>query len=169
MRKSLLAASLAMILCFWGLAPGDEGPVGKRPYEMDWAGRNEPPRPALVDFENLDGWTVACQQAAATLSRSRQQQLWGTYVGKLTYRADGGGPKLALRPPAPIPLSVPGDSVSLWVYGNNWAYSSDPTTPQVSITVVLRSAPAADGTAGRRSASSSAASAGKSGSGCTAA
>ncbi|MDD4785719.1 MAG: hypothetical protein PHO07_00985 [Pirellulales bacterium] len=148
MRKSLLAASLALILCFWGLAPGDEGPVGKRPYEMDWAGRNEPPRPALVDFENLDGWTVACQQAAATLSRSRQQQLWGTYVGKLTYRADGGGPKLALRPPAPIPLSVPGDSVSLWVYGNNWAYSSDPTTPQVSITVVLRSAPAADGTAG---------------------
>ena len=70
MQKSLLAASLAAILVFWGFALGDDGPVGKRPYEMDWAGRNEPPLPALVDFENLDGWTVACDQAVATLESS---------------------------------------------------------------------------------------------------
>ncbi len=29
MQKSLLAASLAAILVFWGFALGDEGPVGK--------------------------------------------------------------------------------------------------------------------------------------------
>ena len=145
-----------------GAVVAAEPPIGKRPYEMDWAGRTQAPRPALVDFENLDGWTVGGNHSVATLEASREQQLWERYVGKLTYRADGGGPVVTLRPPQPLPIPAGADCATFWVYGNNWAYSADPSTPQVSITVVLRS------TAGRRLASTWGGCAGKSGSSCTA-
>ena len=35
--------------------------VGKRPYEMVWAGRTQDDNPPLVDFENMDGWTVTTE------------------------------------------------------------------------------------------------------------
>ncbi len=140
MKKPQVWTGILTILGLLGTSLAAEPPIGKRPYEMDWAGRVEDPRPALVDFENLDGWTVAVKHSVARLAASREQQLWGKFVGKLTYRADGGGPVVTLRPPKPLPVADGADCVTLWVYGNNWAYSSDPSTPQVSITVVLRSA-----------------------------
>ena len=70
-------------------AIGQEEKVGVRPYEMDWAGRTKDDWPALVDFENLAGWTVETENAVATFERTREQQLFGKYVGKLTYRYDG--------------------------------------------------------------------------------
>ncbi len=71
---------LSIILCLispavW--ADTAEEAVGKRPYEMVWAERNEDDHPALVDFENLDGWMVECTDAEATFTRSREEQLWG--------------------------------------------------------------------------------------------
>ena len=114
--------------------------VGQRPYEMVWANRNEDDHPALMDFENLDGWIVECVDAEATLARSREQQLWGTYVGKLVYRGTGKRPLLTVKPPQPIKLPQPFDCVNFWVYGNNWAWVSDKTTPQVDIAVILHTA-----------------------------
>ncbi len=35
---------------------------------------------------------------------------------------------------------MPFDCINLWVYGNNWAWVPDPTTPQVEIRVVLQNA-----------------------------
>ena len=132
-----------MLTCTFVLTVGliaAEEPVGQRPYEMVWANRTEDDHPPLVDFENLDGWSVEAHNAVATLVRSREQQLWGRYVGKLTYRGTGSGPRVTLRPPEPIPIEEPFDCVNFWLYGNNWAWVPDPTTPQVGVHVLFRGA-----------------------------
>lgn len=114
-----------------------EEPVGQRPYEMVWANRTDDVRPPLLDFENLEGWTVDCVDAKATLERSQQQQLWGQYVGSLVYHGIGKRPVVVLKPPKPIPIAGPFNCVNLWVCGNNWAWVPDPETPQVEIAVLL--------------------------------
>ncbi|MBC8235721.1 RNA polymerase sigma factor [bacterium] len=131
------------ILAAQNEVPPDE-PVGERPYEMVWANRTEE-RPPLVDFEDLTGWTVVNYSGAhATFARSREQQMWGQYVGKLTYRkpkasvseANTGkskDSKILLRPPEPIPIGDLFDCVNIWCYGNNWAWQPDPLTPQVHL------------------------------------
>jgi len=111
--------------------------VGERPYEMVWANRTVDDHAPLVDFENLDGWTVECKNAVATLTRSREQQVWGSYVGKLVYRGTGTNPEVRLVPPQPIATRGAFDTVTMWIYGNNWAYSTDPTTPQVQVSAVF--------------------------------
>ncbi|MCX6898058.1 MAG: hypothetical protein NT105_05085 [Verrucomicrobia bacterium] len=112
--------------------------IGERPYEMVWANRMTDTHPALIDFENLDGWKVETKDAVATLTLSRAQQLWGKHVGKLVYRADGKQPRVTLRPPKSIAVPQPFDCINFWVYGNNWAWVTDKTTPPVEIAVLLR-------------------------------
>ncbi len=112
-------------------------PIGSRPYEMEWAGRTEDAHPPLVDFEDLDGWTVDGRQSEARFFRSRRQQLWGDYVGQLEYRGTGSDPVIYLEPPQPIPLPEGANSARLWVYGNNWAWIPDPSTPAVDIALLL--------------------------------
>ena len=113
-------------------------PVGQRPYEMVWANRTEDTHPALVDFEDLKDWTVERHQAEADFTRSRQAQLWGQYVGTLVYRGTGNQPTVTLRPPKPVPVAGPFDCVNFWVFGNNWAWVPDATTPQVEIRALFR-------------------------------
>lgn len=116
--------------------------IGVRPYEMDWAGRTEEVRDALVDFENLDGWTVETVGAVATFERSREEQMYGKYVGKLTYRKDAASqetPVVRVRPPKPIPIEVADfDAFSCWIVGNNWAWAADPKTPQVRVSALFQ-------------------------------
>ncbi len=76
-----------MLLSLVATACGADEAVGKRPYEMDWANRFQDDHPPLVDFENLDGWTVKAENSAASIVRTREQQLWDKYVAKFTYRA----------------------------------------------------------------------------------
>ncbi len=129
-----IAISLLVPLLFGTTAFGMDGEVGKRPYEMDWANRLQDDHPPLVDFENLDGWTVKTANAVASIVRTREQQLWDKYVAKFTYRATGDGPTYLIAPPQPVKIAQPFDAVSLWVYGNNWSYAPDASTPMVSIT-----------------------------------
>ncbi|NLX98531.1 MAG: hypothetical protein GXY83_20420 [Rhodopirellula sp.] len=117
-----------------------EEPVGQRPYEMVWAGREVDDHPAWIDFENLEGWHVECTDSEASFTQSREQQLWGRYVGKVDYRGTGSRPSLIVRPPQGISFSQPFDCLNFWVYGNNWAWVSDKTTPQVDITILMRTA-----------------------------
>ncbi|MFQ6042586.1 MAG: RNA polymerase sigma factor [Candidatus Poribacteria bacterium] len=113
-------------------------PVGERPYEMVWANRTEK-RPPLVDFEDLSGWTAATYAGAnATFARSREQQMWGQYVGKLTYTGKSADSKILLQPKKPIPIENLFDCVNIWCYGNNWAWQPDPSTPQANLAVHLR-------------------------------
>ncbi len=114
--------------------------VGERPYEMDWAGRVQDHHPPLIDFENLSGWMVETHNAEASFERSREQFIFGDHAGKLTYRATGDGPEVRILPPAPIEIREPFDAVTIWVWGNNWASSADPTTPQVSVSALFEDA-----------------------------
>jgi len=134
-RHAIAALCLSLVV----VAAQDE-PVGQRPYEMDWAGRTQNPTPALVDFERLDGWTAQTSNAVASVARTRDQQLWGRYVARLTYRADGPSPTIRLTPPQPIAIEHPFDHVSLWGYGNNWGFARDPGTPPVELLVVFAGA-----------------------------
>ncbi len=114
--------------------------VGQRPYEMVWANRTNDDHAPLVDFENLSGWHVAIKDAEATFQRTREEQIWGKYVGKLAYRGAGNQPEVRVLPPAPIPIKVPFDAVTLWCYGNNWGWAPDPKTPQVRLTALFADA-----------------------------
>ena len=135
-RTILLLSAIVLLVCN---TTRSEEPIGRRPYEMDWAKRTTDTRQPLVDFENLDGWTVERVDSEATWQRSRQQQIWGQYVGSLIYRGTGKKPAVVMKPPKPIPVVGPFNCVNLWVHGNNWAWVPDPKTPQVEIAVRLRS------------------------------
>ena len=136
-RFTLLTLSLFVLLTASATVLfAAEEKVGKRPYEMDWAGRVEEVREPVVDFENLDGWTVQTVNSVASFERSREEQMYGKYVGKLTYRkADGKEtPLVEIRPSEPIPIPTQGfDAYSCWIVGNNWAWVNDPKTPRVNI------------------------------------
>ncbi|MBT7298593.1 MAG: hypothetical protein HN849_03730, partial [Victivallales bacterium] len=110
--------------------------VGVRPYELDWAGRTTDDHPPLVDFEDMTGWRVETKEAVASFESSREQQIWGKYVAKLVYRADGNGPEVNMVPPKPIPLPDSFDAVSCWIYGNNFL-GRDKATPSVSINLLF--------------------------------
>ncbi len=135
--QTVSAISVSCTVLFLCTIATAEETVGKRPYEMVWANRTEDTRPPLVDFENLDGWTVECRDAVAQFTPSRGQQLWGKHVGRLVYCGDGENPAITIRPPKPMLLSPPFDCVNLWLYGNN-IFGRDKTTPPVGITVLLR-------------------------------
>ena len=122
-----------------GYAEAQEIP-GERPYEMVWANRTQDDHPSLVDFEDLTGWTVETKECVATFERSRQQQLFGQYVGKLTYRATGTSPEIRINPPKPIPITGSFDAASLWIYGNNWGYAPDPNTPPATVDAIFADA-----------------------------
>jgi len=129
-----IAICLFVLASLMAAACEAEEVVGKRPYEMDWANRVQDDHPPLVDFEDMHGWTVNTANAAASIVRTREQQLWDTYVAKFTYRATGNGPTYLIAPSQPVKIAQPFDAVSLWVYGNNWSYAPNPSTPMVSIT-----------------------------------
>ena len=129
---------VAVVLLLSTPAIGADAVVGERPYEMVWANRVQDTRPPLIDFEVEQDWKVETQRAVATFQRSRTQQLFGDYVGQLTYRADGTGPSVRVSLETPVTAPDNFDCVNLWVYGNNWAWSPDPSTPQVNVAVILR-------------------------------
>ena len=139
--KSLMLSFLLMSPLFAApFAVADDEKVGVRPYEMDWAGRTEEVRTPIVDFENLDGWTVKTTNAIATFERSREEQMYGKYVGKLTYRMGDGEdrPVVDIVPPEPIDIPEKDfDAFSCWMVGNNWGYSPDPKTPQVGVEAIF--------------------------------
>jgi len=118
---------------------------GQRPYEMVWANRTDDDHPALVTFDDATGWTVACDNAEATLEPSTEQLLFRDHVTRLQHKRVAAGPtKVMLTPPAPIDMPTPFDSLNFWVYGNNWAFAPDPSTPPVTMTIFLGSSGAPD-------------------------
>ncbi|MBI5383376.1 MAG: hypothetical protein HZA90_01675 [Verrucomicrobia bacterium] len=138
LRLAALAAVLALPSPLTAASSADA--IGKRPYELDWAGRTEDHGPPLVDFEDLTGWRVECKNAEAKFERTREQQIWGRHVGKLTYRGTGPTPEVRVLPPQPVAVAQPFDAVTLWAYGNNWGWTTDPSTPRVSLSVLFADA-----------------------------
>ncbi len=138
---AILFATLAL-LPTPGSARGDDGKVGVRPYEMVDAGRDVEVGAAIVDFENLEGWTVETRNAIATFEKSREEQMYGEYVGKLTYRQGGetGDSVVDIRPPQAPAIPKDSDVCSCWIVGNNWGWTVDPSTPRVRVSALVKNA-----------------------------
>ncbi|MCL2120265.1 MAG: hypothetical protein FWH27_17755, partial [Planctomycetaceae bacterium] len=122
--------------------PTENEPVGQRPYEMVNAGRNADAWPAFVDFENLANWKIETSASEAVFRQSRRQQLWGDYVGHLSYKqlpdTDKQPVFVRICPPEPMPMEKPFDSATLWIYGNNWDWVRPTEVPQVNISLLFR-------------------------------
>jgi hypothetical protein len=92
----------------------------------------------LIDFENLSGWWIHSHKgASARLYRTRMQQMDGTYVAKVAYSGVDGSSAFEFGPPQPVRIPDDTDNLGLWIYGNNWGWVPDPTTPSVGIHVIL--------------------------------
>ena len=155
MSKSLPCLFLILAFCAIGIPQESPKPekvlpvvnevdswqqVGQQPYEFTWTQRRQDPH-TLVDFEDLQGWTLELYNGAqGELRRSREQQLWGEYVAKIVYSGVRDESRVIARPPQPI--SIPGafDSIDLWGYGNRWSWAPEPSTPPVRIAVLVQDA-----------------------------
>lgn len=151
--------SFSLLLALWsifspdnalisvGASSASEVKEGKRPYELDWANRMEDEVPPFIDFEDPSvSWKVETHSSTAAFETSKEQKIWGAFTGKLTYRGDEKPtqtPVVTIYPPNPIPLAghsaVPTDFdvVSIWVYGNNWGWFPDPTTPKAQLSLLF--------------------------------
>ena len=136
----VLVTWCAMMASLWLVPAASAGEiVGQRPYEMVWANRTSDSRLPLVDFENLDGWAATASDAVASFAITREQQLWGQHVGRLTYRARGSrhGSWCGRRGPCRCrhrwTASTSGSTATTGVG------SPTPPTPPVNIIVLLQS------------------------------
>ncbi|MBM3497162.1 MAG: hypothetical protein FJX74_00685 [Armatimonadetes bacterium] len=96
--------------------------------------------PATLTFEELTGWRVAHMEGdTGQLLRSEDEPCYEglRYQAKLVYASPGGSGRFELLPPKPVPLPAKWNAVSLWVFGNNWAWVPKPDTPQVQLWVRL--------------------------------
>lgn len=111
--------------------------VGERPYEMVWANREQPREP-LADFNSLEGWTVeGLGGAVAEMYESQRQRVWESPVARLVYRGESADSHVVIRPPERIAIRKPVSAVTLWMYGNNWGWVPDPTTPRVDVVLLM--------------------------------
>ncbi|MGN0851894.1 MAG: hypothetical protein ACI4Q3_00800 [Kiritimatiellia bacterium] len=119
-----------LVMIMLGLAAGlplaarelPQGDDAKRPYEMVWANRTRDAHEPLLALTDASGWTVETTNAEATFARTTDRLLFGDGVCRLTYRATGTSPSIFVKPPKPVPVRGPVDTVSCWVYGNNVYY-----------------------------------------------
>ncbi|MCZ2156186.1 MAG: hypothetical protein LC114_20180, partial [Bryobacterales bacterium] len=114
--------------------------VGQQPYEFTWVQRNEDPR-TLVDFEDLSGWTLELHAGAqGELRRSREQQMWGEHVAKISYSGADAQSRVIARPPKPLPIPERFDAIDMWGYGNRWSWVPDPSTPAADVAILVTDA-----------------------------
>lgn len=137
-----LVVLVGLLLCStWQSAFGkDLAEKGKRPYELDWAGRFSDDHVPLVDFESLNGWVVESDGGSAALSRSEQQKIWGKYTGKIAYTGNASGASFVIQPPEKIKISGPFNAVNLWVWNDYKKWAGDRGKPIAQMSILLQSA-----------------------------
>jgi tetratricopeptide (TPR) repeat protein len=132
----LVAFAIACPLCVTPLLSAAE-----RPYELVDAGRVQDAHAAFEDFEKESAWQVRCENAVAEFSRSQDCPLFGDWTGRLVYRADGSGgvPRVALIPPAPVPVPEGSDTFSAWIHRTSFGRgaNTDPSTPAPALAAVF--------------------------------
>lgn len=111
-------------------------PESIRPIQRGFIGRKRDAGQTIT-FSDVTGWRVIQYGGAeAAFVRSEEEPLFGEPVGKLTYRSPAGGGFIRLEPPKPVQLNE-FNGLLMWVFGNNWSWMPDPTTPQVIISLEL--------------------------------
>lgn len=96
----------------------------------------KPTRPATFAFNDLAGWTVAQYgHARGALQRTREAQIWSTYVARADVVLAGGSDRVELWPPNPIPLPAEFDCVNVWVRAAEWYCN---LSPRVWVSVSFR-------------------------------
>ena len=136
----LFLAALAAGSAFALELPPEGTKDAKRPYEMVWANRRADEYAPVLPMTDAAGWTAVCRNASASVSTSDEHLLFGDGTVRLTYRGTGEKPEVDFSPAAPVGIRGPFDTVSLWVYGNNFYGKSPKGTP--STTLVARFADA---------------------------
>lgn len=117
--------------------PPDE-PIGERPYEMVSADR-QPPHTPLIDFDSLTGWRVQGDAGAeGELYESHRQRVWESPVARLIYRGESNQSTITIQPPTPVAIPSSATALTLWMYGNNWGWDPDPTTPSVEVFLLFQ-------------------------------
>jgi hypothetical protein len=127
-----------MFLGSWQPVSQQETPKkGKRPYELDWAGRFTDDHEPLVDFEDMEGWTVEASRGSAAVTRSEEQKIWGIYTGKIIYRGDTAGASFVIRPSEPVSIKDPFTAVNMWVWNDYWKWEEDRGKPIAKMSLLL--------------------------------
>ncbi|MCK5456354.1 MAG: hypothetical protein KAI45_04450 [Melioribacteraceae bacterium] len=86
----------------------------------------------------MDGWWINSQNgASARLYRSRVQQMDGDYVAKVEYKGKDKTSTFEFGPSNPVLIPNDADNLGILIYGNNWHWAPDSTTPSVGVQVVL--------------------------------
>jgi len=112
-----------------------DAPEGERPYEIEWAGREESP-PAQVSFEDLAGWTASLRgRAEVSLAAAREHRVWRDQVLQVAMQGEATNATLEIRPPEPIPIEGEWDAIDLWAK-TNLAGGLHPTRPVLPVVVV---------------------------------
>ncbi len=95
--------------------------------------------PAQVRFHNLRGWSASAYGAMdVRLVQSREEPLFGDPTARLDYSSRSGLGRIELIPPRPIPLPQGWNACQIWLFGNNWDWVPDASTPQVDVFVLVR-------------------------------
>ena len=131
---TIFSAAMAAAMAF------DAG-AAARPYEFTDAGRTEDAHPAIVDFEKPCEWKVRCWDAEATFERTQEQQLFGDWTGKLTYRATGKKPRVSIRLAEGIPMPQDEfDTMSVWIRGEHFTRGANTSVGESTpkLTAVFR-------------------------------
>ena len=110
-----------------------------RPYEMTLAARDADEFPSVAKLEGADGWRAVATGGAARLETTTERACFGKGSCRLFYRADVSNAVFRLEPVEPIAVAPDADTVTLWVYGNNYNgradYAKGRVIPELKLSV----------------------------------
>ncbi len=91
---------------------------GIRPYELDWAKRNQDEYPPFVDFQNLSDWRTS-GPAKIYFNSTSEKPLFLPKSARIEMNTIDRG-EILLSPPSPLALPKDFNAVSLWIYGDGF-------------------------------------------------
>ena len=106
----------------------------QRPAEMVRAGRTADDNAPILSFRDVATWRMETEHAVAKAEYATDRVLFGDGACKITYRGTDGDEHPAVRffLPSPVELPADTDTISLWVWGNNF-YGRPAGTPSVTV------------------------------------
>ncbi len=110
-------------------------PWPERATPPAWPGREDVTEPT-VDFLRVLGWSLDTRDIGNySFSRDADGRGAGTYTGLISLQGVSQGAELTLRPPEPLMLNDPFDTLELWVRGHaaNAAFST-----QGKVEIIIR-------------------------------